>query len=129
MLRYRLSITCSPRLEDRDGPREPNYSFFFRDSVRGIIFQNGDYSYCVIELDKHQWVSAARCSMDIAPGCWRGQRSAVGGSSRSSLRHVVRGGRAAPRGGRFWETPSVANLPTLPAAEGGSLARSAIRKA
>src|SRR3954462_14868665 len=88
------------------------------------------YSYCVIELDKHQWFSAARCSMDIAPGCWRGQRSDVGASSRSSSRHVVRGGRAAPRGRRFWETPSVANLSAASsAAEGESLARSAIRKA
>jgi hypothetical protein len=67
------------------------------------------YSYCVIELDKRRRLCAARYSMDIAPGWLRERRSGVGGSSRLSLRHVVRDGPAAPRGLQFWETPSVAN--------------------
>src|SRR3954447_17363181 len=105
-------------------------NIFYRYSSKTREFLECLESYCVIELDKHQWFSAARCSMDIAPGCWRGQRSDVGASSRSSSRHVVRGGRAAPRGRRFWETPSVANLSAASsAAEGESLARLAIRKA
>src|SRR3954454_24423470 len=87
-------------------------------------------SYCVIELTWQGLFCAAHCSMDIAPGCLRGRRSGVGASSRSSLRHVVRGGRAAPRGGGSWETPSVAHWSAAsPAAEGESLACSAIRKA
>jgi hypothetical protein len=67
------------------------------------------YSYCVIELEWRGWFCAVHCSMDIAPGWLRERRSDVGASSRLSWRHVVRDGRAAPRGLQFWETPSVAH--------------------
>src|SRR3954451_13714511 len=93
-------------------------------------FQPVFYSYCVIELEWRGWYCAVRCSRDIAPEWLRERRSGIGGSSRSSLPHVVRDGRAAPRGGRFWGMPDVANLSAaLPGAEGENLARSAIRKA
>src|SRR3954471_20931142 len=98
----------------------------------GLTYRNARiaYSYCVIELAWPEWFCAERCSTDIAPGWLRERRSGVGGSSRSSLRHAVRGGRAVPRGARFWGTADAANLSAAsPAAEGESLARSAIRKA
>src|SRR3954451_13201422 len=88
------------------------------------------YSYCVIELEWRGWCCAVRYSTDIAPGWLRGRRSGVGASSRLSWQHVVRGERAAPRDGRFWEISGVANCSAAwPAAEGEILARSAIRKA
>src|SRR4051812_29887163 len=60
------------------------------------------YSYCVIELEWRWRFCAVRCSRDIVPGWLRGRRSDVGASWRSSLRHVVRDGRAAPRDLQFW---------------------------
>src|SRR3954453_7513278 len=98
-------------------------------SCRGTCPQTA-YSYCVIELEWRGWFCALRYSTDIAPGWLRGRRSGVGASSRSSWQHVVRGERAAPRDGGFWEISGVANWSAAsPAAEGGILARSAIRKA
>src|SRR4051812_10313406 len=72
-------------------------------------FSAAVYYDCVIKLKRLGWFCAVRCSRDIAPGWLRGRQSDVGASSRSSWRHGVRDGRAAPRGGRFWGTPDVAN--------------------
>src|SRR5215208_7859723 len=71
-------------------------------------------------MDERRGFCAVRYSRDIAPGWLRERRSDAGASSRSSLRHVVRDRRAAPRGGRFWGTADAANLSVAaPAAEGG----------
>ena len=83
-------------------------------SLTDVEIRNGEceqrhYSYCVIELEWRGWFCAVRYSTDIVPRWLRERRSGVGASSRLSWQHVVRGERAAPRDGRFWEISGVAN--------------------